>query len=322
MIWLIGNKGMLGSQLEKALTGAGLEVIGTDREIDMTDAGELEKFAAGVVAKRPEGAVKQPAGNEAASAALQSRSDGGETTLDWIVNCAAYTAVDKAESERDAAQAINTLGVENVAGVAAMLNSKLLHFSTDYVFSGLGGRPLKETDPTGPLSVYGRTKLEGERLLAAETDKYFILRLSWLYGVAGPNFVKTMIRLMREKDVVRVVKDQRGQPTYVGQLIRNVVKLVAEDSNRFGVYHYGDEGDINWYDFAVEIERQALECGALDRKVPVEAITTAEYPTAAVRPAYSVFDKTKVKTELGFEVRDWKANLAEYFAEWKKTDFK
>lgn len=300
MIWIIGNKGMLGTQLETAFRAKGFEVVGSDREVDITDEAALETFAVGIAKSGPD----------------------EHKTLDWIVNCSAYTAVDKAETERELARNINVVGVENIAAVATMLGSKLVHFSTDYVFGGPRNAPLKETDKTNPESYYGLTKLEGEEILKAQTDKYFILRLSWLYGVAGPNFVKTMTRLMREKDLVRVVGDQRGQPTYVGQLIRNVVNLVSKGSEEFGTYHYGDDGDISWYDFAVEIQKQAFECGAIDRKVPVNEITTAEYPVPAKRPEYSVFDKSKVKSVLGFEVKPWKDNLAEYFTEWKKIDFK
>ncbi len=291
MIWLIGNKGMLGTQLELRFRERGMEVAGSDREVDITDPAALEDFAKG-------------------------------KDIGWIVNCSAFTAVDKAESEEETARRINALGVGNIARLAAKLGAKVVHFSTDYVFSGKASAPLREDDPTEPISAYGRTKLEGERLLKEATEKYFLFRISWLYGVHGPNFVKTMIRLMKEKEFVRVVNDQRGQPTYVAALIDNIVSLVERDSAEFGVYHYGDEAEISWYDFAVEIQELAYETGLLAAKIPVQAIKAVEYPRPAAVPAYSVFDKTKVRTRLGFAVKPWKDNLAEFFKEWKKYEYR
>ena len=222
----------------------------------------------------------------------------------YVINCAAYTAVDKAEDEPDLARRVNRDGAENLARLCAAHGAVLLHISTDFVFAGTGNQPLLETDPTAPRSVYGRTKLEGEQAIAAVLDQYFILRTSWLYSEYANNFVKTMLRLGRERDELRVIWDQAGTPTYAIDLAGCLLHLIETQNPHYGLYHYSNEGLTSWYDFAVAI----FELGKVDAKaVPIR---TAEYPTKAVRPAYSVLDKSKAKSNLGISIPHWRESLA------------
>jgi dTDP-4-dehydrorhamnose reductase len=223
----------------------------------------------------------------------------------YCINCAAYTAVDKAEDEVELARRVNREGVENLARLCGEFGVTLLHVSTDFVFAGSGNQPLLETDETAPISAYGLTKLEGEQVIAAHTAQYFILRTSWLYSEYAGNFVKTMLRLGRERDELRVIWDQAGTPTYAIDLAGVLLHIIQTDSTRYGLYHYSNEGLTSWYDFAVAI----FELGGLPTRVV--PIRTAEYPTKATRPAYSVLDKTKIKTELGVSIPHWRVSLQE-----------
>lgn len=286
MIWLIGNKGMLGTQLEKAINKEGIPLITSDREVDITDPKALDTFIKG---KKPE----------------------------YIINCSAYTAVDKAESEAEIAHKINADGVRNIALTAKALDSVLIHISTDYVYDGLKQGPYLETDPTGPLSVYGATKLAGENYIREAWHKHYIIRISWLYGIFGANFVKTMMRLMAEKPELKVVSDQTGSPTYASLLADNLVSLVQNKPGKYGTYLYSDAGNISWYEFACAIQEEALSAGLLTKSIPIHPITAAEYPTPAKRPANSAFDKSKVIGELGFKVINWRFNLKQYIKELK-----
>lgn len=283
MIWLIGKNGMLGKQVAQELKNNDIDFVGTDVETDITDIDQLISFAR-------------------------------DKDIKWIINASGYTAVDKAEAEELIAQKVNSVGVGNIAQVADLLGAKVIHFSTDYVFEGNGTTPYKETDLPHPVSAYGRTKLNGEIELVKNTTKYFIFRISWLYGIYGANFVKTMIRLFNEKPELGIINDQVGAPTYTGTLAKNLINLVKSDSNEFGIYHYSDEGNISWYDFAVEIRDQGAKKGLCPDSVKLNPITTDQYPTPATRPAYSVFDKAKVQG-LGFELIGWKDNLNTYFEE-------
>ena len=221
----------------------------------------------------------------------------------YVINCAAYTAVDKAEDEVDLARRVNRDGVENLARLCAAHGSTLLHISTDFVFAGTGNAPLLETDETAPISVYGLTKLEGEQVIPQHTARYFILRTSWLYSEYAGNFVKTMLRFGKERDELRVIWDQLGTPTYAPDLAGCILTIIESQSEAFGLYHYSNEGVTSWYDFAVAI----FELGGLPtRTVPIR---TAEYPTKATRPAFSVMDKTKAKTMLGVAIPHWRESL-------------
>ena len=284
MIWVIGCKGMLGRQLCAELDKGGRTYCASDIEVDITDVDAITRFVEG-------------------------------KEVDWMVNCSAYTAVDKAESDSAKAHAVNALGAGNLAVVAERVASKLVHFSTDYVFDGELDRPYKESDKVNPLSVYGKTKLAGEHLIQDNTSKAFIIRISWLYGRHGGNFVKTMLRLFSEKDELNVVNDQFGSPTYAAALSENIIRLVGSGSDAFGIYHYADDGYISWYDFAVRIKVFAREYGLSIKDVKINPVPSERYPTPARRPRNSRFDKTKVKRELNFEVSGWMDNLGSYFRE-------
>ncbi|MDO7846565.1 dTDP-4-dehydrorhamnose reductase [Hymenobacter sp. M29] len=221
----------------------------------------------------------------------------------YVINCAAYTAVDKAEDELELARRINRDGVENLARLCGEHGTVLIQISTDFVFAGTGNQPLTETDDTAPISAYGLTKLEGEQVIATLTDRYFILRTSWLYSEFAGNFVKTMLKLGQERDELRIIWDQVGTPTYAIDLAEAILSIIESQSQAFGLYHYSNEGVTSWYDFATAIFELS---GTTVRTVPIR---TSEYPTKATRPAFSVMDKTKAKTQLGLAIPHWQASL-------------
>lgn len=221
---------------------------------------------------------------------------------DVIVNCAAYTAVDRAESEPEAARAINADGARIVAEAASREGIKLVHISTDYVFDGTASRPLREEEPVAPLGVYGRTKLEGEQVVRASGAAAAVVRTAWLYSEFGANFVKTMLRLASERREVNVVDDQRGSPTYAPDLARAVMRVIENGVSGFEIYHFAGSGVTSWCGFAAEIFRLA------GSGVKLNPITTAEFPTAAPRPAYSALDTSKIAS-VGAVVPSWKDSL-------------
>ena len=223
--------------------------------------------------------------------------------IDTIVNCAAYTAVDKAEDESDLCMRINRDAVGNIGEVAASVGAKVIHVSTDYVFDGCAVSPYREDDATNPTSVYGASKLAGEQALLSVCPDSVIIRTAWLYSETGSNFVKTMLRLGKERDTLGVVADQIGTPTYAGDLA-NVIKAVLV-SEKFipGIYNYTNEGACTWYDFAVKIfVITGIKCN-------VKPLATTEYPTRAKRPAYSILDKSKIKDIYGVKIPDWEESL-------------
>jgi len=226
-----------------------------------------------------------------------------------LINAAAYTAVDAAESEPERAAAVNTAGAANVAEAAREIGVRVIHLSTDFVFDGSQGRPYLPTDATNPLGVYGRTKLEGEREVARISEgSAVVLRSAWIYGVQGKNFVLTMLRLMREKESVGVVTDQVGTPTW-DRSLAEAIWLIAERPQMRGVHHWTDAGVASWYDFAVAIQEEAMSLNLLERAVPIRPIGTAEYPTPATRPPYSVLDKSQTWAALGSTPPHWRNNL-------------
>jgi len=282
MIWLIGNHGMLGTELSELLAREGMETVGTDRDVSILDPASLASFASG-------------------------------KKIDWIVNCAAYTAVDKAEDEAELAERLNAQGPENVGRLAASIGARVLHISTDYVFGGAGSRPYLEDDKLAPNSVYGRTKAEGEARLFAACPESAIIRTAWLYGKHGANFVYTMLRLMKEKEKIGVVADQKGSPTWAFDLSQAIVAILVSKAPHYGIYHFTNEGETNWHEFALEIQRLGLEYGLLTKPCEVAALTTAQYPSKAHRPAYSVLSKEKIKKTFGVEVPEWRNSLRKYF---------
>ena len=221
----------------------------------------------------------------------------------YCINCAAYTAVDKAEDEVEIARKVNRDGAANLAQACTEYGATLIHISTDFVFAGTGNQPLSETDEAAPISVYGLTKLEGEQAVAEHTSRYFTLRTGWLYSEYANNFVKTMLRLGRERDELRVIWDQVGTPTYAIDLAGCILTIIETQSQHYGLYHYSNEGVTSWYDFATAIFELS---NTHVRTVPIR---TTEYPTKATRPAFSVMDKTKAKTNLGIYIPHWRESL-------------
>ena len=266
MYLITGSKGQLGTELKKLLPDAILTDV---EDLDITNKTAVDLF------------VK-------------------EHHIDTIINCAAYTAVDKAEDVPELVAKINVEGPRNLA----QTNCKIIHISTDYVFDGVGHRPYLESDEPKPVSVYGKTKLAGEQAVMNNAEKAVVLRTAWLYSPYGNNFVKTMRRLGAEKESLNVVCDQIGTPTYAGDLAKAIVTILPQmNAQNKGVYHYSNEGVCSWYDFAHEIMALSnLPC-------KVNPILSSEYPTKAKRPFYSVLDKNKVKKTFNLEIPYWKESL-------------
>jgi len=288
MIWLIGNKGMLGNDVEKLLKERGLVYWASDREIDISDYKALEKF-------------------------------GKDKKIKWVINCAGYTKVDKAEEEIDEAFKLNKDGVRNIAIFSAKKQIRLIHISTDYVFDGRqkgegDAAAYTEDDKTHPISIYGKSKLAGEEEIKKMLGGYFIIRTAWLYGFYGNNFVSTMLRSFKEKEVIKVVSDQWGSPTYTVDLAGAILKIIEDESVKYGIYHFTNEGVTNWYKFARAIYGKAKKLNLIStgKKVVLKAIKTEEYPTAAARPRNSILSKEKIKKEFNLDIRDWKEALTEY----------
>ncbi len=267
MLLITGANGQLGNELRLLL---GDNALYTDyAELDITNAAEVRAF---VNAHR----------------------------VDMIVNCAAYTAVDKAESDEEKAYAINAVGPANLAQAGV----PLIHVSTDYVFDGASCRPYVEDDVPNPATVYGRTKLAGEKHVLENADTALVIRTAWLYSSFGNNFVKTMLRLGAERDSLNVVFDQVGTPTYARDLAAAIVKIMPQlKPGMKGVYHFSDEGVCSWYDFAARImDKAGLPC----RVKPIESV---DYPTPAKRPFYSVLNKGKIKAAFGVDIPHWEKSL-------------
>jgi len=278
-VLVTGANGQLGSEIKsRVLEFPEFEFLLTDvEELDLTDFDAVQQFCE----------KEQPA---------------------FIVNCAAYTAVDVAETDAELATLINKKVPEFLGKVARLIDAKVIHVSTDYVFDGMACRPYTEADLVDPDSVYGKTKLNGEIALVKEDPKAIIIRTSWLYSAYGKNFVKTMTKLGEERDELTVVCDQVGTPTYAADLadaILTILKQTANDDSNWkaGIYHYSNEGVCSWYDFAKAIhELQEISCS-------VHPISTEEYPTPAKRPAYSVLDKSKIKRNFGISIPYWRDSL-------------
>ncbi len=292
-VFVAGNRGQLGTELMRATWPAGTVVLGEDLPaLDIRDEGAVE---AQVRAARP----------------------------DLVVNAAAYTAVDKAESDRDAARAVNAVAPGTLARVAKSLRIPLVHVSTDYVFDGTKAGGYVEDDPIAPLGVYGETKAAGEQAVRDAQPEHVIFRTSWVYASHGANFVKTMLRLANERDVLRVVADQRGRPTGARDLAQAIVGLSAAMVGRknpadgaafpWGTYHFACAGETTWHGLATRtIELAAARTG---KRTDVQPIGTADYPTPAQRPANSVLDTTKYERTFGVTIRTWQDSLAEVVGE-------
>ena len=236
--------------------------------------------------------------------------------IDVCINCAAYTAVDKAEDEPKLAERINALAPQILAENCLKNNALLIHVSTDYVFDGNGKKPYLETDPVNPQSVYGRTKADGEQRIQNSGCNFFIIRTAWLYSAVGKNFVKTMLMLGDTKDEINVVADQKGCPTWAYDLARAIFRLIELNGNNpaHEMFHFTNEGQITWYDFATAI----MEIGG--KHCLVNPITTDQYPTKAKRPAYSVLDLSKIKNYTGMEIPDWRESLEKCIEELQRPE--
>ena len=225
----------------------------------------------------------------------------------FCINTAAYTAVDKAESEAEKAHLINVIGPENLAKVCKEYNTILLHISTDFIFDGTSTQPYLETDIPNPKSVYGQTKLDGELAVQKNWEKHFIIRTSWVYSQFANNFMKTMLRLASERDSLSVVNDQIGTPTYavdLAEVLMNIIQSsITNKPSPFGIYNFSNEGVCSWYDFASAIFHQK------GISIDLQPIPTSAYPTPAKRPSYSVLDKSKIKNTFNLKINDWKASL-------------
>jgi len=282
MIWLIGNRGMLGTDVEALVQQNKMPYLASDKEVDITDQEQLQRF----VSDKP---------------------------ISWIINCSAYTAVDKAEDESELAFRINADGPRNIAKIAKDKGAKLIHISTDYVFDGTKEEAYTETDSPNPLGIYGKSKLRGEINITEVLDEYFIIRTAWLYGKHGNNFVYTMLRLFKERDEVRIVGDQFGSPTHAPDLADVILTIINLNSNNFGIYHFSNEGKISWYNFACEIYRKAQEQKLLNKEVYIRKIATEEYPTKVQRPQNSCLAKEKIKNTFHIPIRPWQAGLQDFF---------
>lgn len=223
--------------------------------------------------------------------------------ISHCINCAAYTAVDLAESNKEIAEKINVKGAKNLARVCKTFNSTLIHISTDFVFDGTQAKLYKEDDIVNPISIYGLTKLQGELTIAKYLDRHIIIRTSWLYSEHGQNFLKTMLRLGSERNSLGVVADQIGTPTYAGDLAKVIVAIISSKKVDFGTYHYSNEGVASWYDFAKAI------FDISNTKVSISPIKTEAYPTPAKRPNFSVLDKNKIKNAMELDIPYWRDSL-------------
>ena len=231
-----------------------------------------------------------------------------KTKPDFCINAAAYTAVDKAESERDKAELINVLASKNIAEVCNNFDVKLIHISTDFVFDGSNDKPYTETQITNPKGVYGQTKLDGEKAIQQVFSKYYIIRTSWVYSQFGNNFMKTMLRLASERTALSVVNDQIGTPTNAVDLAEALVQIILSanqqpTNDNYGIYNFSNEGECSWYDFAKKI----FEINNVS--IDLSAIPTEQFPTPAQRPKYSVLDKSKIKTTFGITIKTWEESL-------------
>lgn len=224
-------------------------------------------------------------------------------TFDYCINCAAYTAVDKAEEAIELADKVNHIGAKLLAESCKKFNVTLIHVSTDFVFDGKATVPYLEDDITNPLGVYGKTKLAGEQAISNVLENYFIIRTSWLYSEYGNNFLKTMLRLSKERNEIGVVGDQVGSPTYARDLADMILRLIESKNTSYGVYHYSNKGVVSWYDFAKEIFKLS------DSSITLNKIETKDYPTPAVRPKYSVLHTERISKLLDLKIPNWKESL-------------
>ena len=282
-LFVVGADGQLGTDMARLLAPLAAVTALTFQDLDITDRGSLTRVV--------------------------------ESALpDVIVNCAAYTAVDRAETEQDAAYRVNVLGARNVAQAAQRVGARVVYFSTDYVFDGTASAPYDEEASTGPLSVYGRTKLQGEQATREANPDHLILRLAWMYGSTGHNFVRTILRLARAKDELRIVDDQVGSPTFTEDVVHQLWTAIEDGCS--GTYHCVNTGQASWHAFATRIVHR------LGLNVPVIAIHTVDYPSPARRPAYSVLADRKFELEALNGMRPWEDALDDCLLRYREELFR
>lgn len=310
MIWLIGSNGMLGQEIARQLDKNNISWIGSNSDVDITNSQALDSFA------------------------LSHDIDAGRTgnaiekgfipqKITWVINCAAYTKVDQAESEEELAKAVNAEGAKNVARATRKIGAKLIHISTDYVYDGLGKTPYTEGMAVNPISVYGKTKLAGEEAVQKEMTKYYIIRTSWLYGSKGPSFVNKIAKAMNEKEELSIVNDQWGTPTCAMDLAQAIIKIIKTSDNAqslfgkkaaipYGIYNYSNMGEITWFDFAAKIYDLGKKYSKITNNCILKPCTTQDYPTAAKRPQYSVLSKDKITSSLKIKIPKWDESLEKF----------
>jgi len=276
-ILVTGSYGQVGSELQSLSTEYQYNFFFTDKKIlDITDKSALQKYCQ-------------------------------DNKITHIINCAAYTAVDKAQEDCQNADKVNHIAVKYLSDIAKNNDISLVHISTDYVFDGTNYRPYIETDPTNPQGVYGQTKLDGElEMLDINPKNSIIIRTSWVYSSFGANFVKTMLKLGKDRDELSVIFDQVGTPTFARDLAYTILEILPKiDTEDVEIYHYSNEGVLSWYDFAKEIMKMAkIEC-------KIKPILTKDYPTPASRPHYSLLDKSKIKNDFNLSIPYWKDSLSQ-----------
>ncbi|MBN1897732.1 MAG: dTDP-4-dehydrorhamnose reductase [Spirochaetes bacterium] len=284
MIWLVGNKGMLGTDVQDLIEEQRWDYVATDNEVDITRPEKIESFT-------------------------------DNKRIDQIINCAAFTNVDSAESEKEKAMQVNAEGVKNLSRLARKKKASFIHISTDYVFDGKKTDPYKEDDRTHPLNVYGRSKLKGEHYIQKILRDFYIIRTAWLYGKNGNNFVHTMLKLFRTGDEIKIVSDQKGSPTYTRDLADCIIQIIKNRGKKCGIYHFTNEGITSWFDFAKKIYVLALKYNIIQKKIDLIPVSTEEYPLPAVRPENSSLSKKKIRDIFSLTIRPWQEALEEFIKE-------
>lgn len=285
-VLITGANGQLGWELQRTLPD-GFQLASFDHtQLDITDASSVDHVVRDVMP-------------------------------DLIINTAAYTAVDKAENEAEKTYAVNAQGAATIARAAGNANARLIHISTDFVFNGLQSKPYMPDDTPHPVSVYGASKLEGERLLTDILPDSLICRTGWLYSTHGHNFVKSILNLLNIKEELAIVADQIGTPTWARGLAKSIWDLIEKPEIK-GIIHWTDAGVASWYDFAVAIQEEAITLGLLKKEIPIRPINTKEYLTPAQRPSYSVLDKSETWNILGYIANHWRKNLRKMLSELKE----
>ena len=282
MIWITGNKGLLGSELSHYLTSMEIPHVGTDLDVDIRDTEQLKNF-------------------------IQNKK------LTYVINCAAYSAVDLAEENREEVFAINHLGVKNLVSIANELDIPLIHFSSEFVFDGTSNSDYIETDKVNPQTVYGESKVLADAEIIENCKKYFILRPSWLYGKYKDNFVYMILNLAYKEAIIEIVDEQTGSPTNCLDLSKGVVKIIESNSEAYGLYHFSNEDKTDWYEYATTIFTKAMLYNVLPRdiqaNVRIYPITTSEHITPAPRPANSYLNSSKFTNIFGMHIPPWKESL-------------